>query len=182
MLKRLEVHRQKRVIPSCPLPYSDGRFNKTFAVRTICCLWTTVDRDLWLFAVHLLQLAFAFPSFVRARAPECCASENCKVRIGSISAHLHFLPVCVRRGPEIFALMPPAAAQTAMAAPPFPELSSRTLSIPCCLSVEIIKVAPRSLKLPVGANHSRLKARGRRTSHALSVDVPRRSPVFGVVY
>jgi len=32
----------------CPLPYSDGRFNKIFAVRTICGLWTTVDRDVWL--------------------------------------------------------------------------------------------------------------------------------------
>jgi hypothetical protein len=30
---------------SCPLPYSDGRFNKIFAVRTNCGLWTTVDRD-----------------------------------------------------------------------------------------------------------------------------------------
>jgi len=25
-----------RVIPCCPLPYSDGRFNELFAVRTIC--------------------------------------------------------------------------------------------------------------------------------------------------
>ena len=27
-----------RVIPCCPLPYSDGRFNELFAVRTICGL------------------------------------------------------------------------------------------------------------------------------------------------
>jgi hypothetical protein len=41
-----------RVISRRPLPYSDGRFNKTFAVRTICGLWTTVDRDVWLLAAR----------------------------------------------------------------------------------------------------------------------------------
>jgi hypothetical protein len=35
-----------RVIPCCPLPYSDGRFNELLAVRTICCLYHRRPRRL----------------------------------------------------------------------------------------------------------------------------------------
>jgi hypothetical protein len=35
-----------RVIPCCPLPYSDGRFNELFAVRTICGLYHRRPRRL----------------------------------------------------------------------------------------------------------------------------------------
>jgi len=35
-----------RVIPCCPLPYSDGRFNELLAVRTICGLYHRRPRRL----------------------------------------------------------------------------------------------------------------------------------------
>ena len=60
----------------------------------------------------------------------------------------------------IVACSPPAAAYADTAAPPLPELSSSTSRTPCARSSDSITLAPRSLKLPVGMNHSHFSNAG----------------------
>ena len=60
----------------------------------------------------------------------------------------------VEAGAMMVAAIPPAAAYADTAAPPLPELSSRTWLIPWARSNDSITLAPRSLKLLVGLNHS----------------------------
>ncbi len=53
--------------------------------------------------------------------------------------------------------MPPAAPNPAIDEPPLPEESSSIASTPICRRNDSITEEPRSLKLPVGLNHSSLK-------------------------
>ena len=57
----------------------------------------------------------------------------------------------------IFTRRPPAAPNPATDDPPLPELSSSTPGTPSWRRNDSITVVPRSLKLPVGLNHSSLK-------------------------
>ncbi len=72
--------------------------------------------------------------------------------------------------------MPPAAPYADTDAPPLPELSSSTASMPCWRSTESITVVPRSLKLLVGWNHSSLKC-GRWAPHSFCTRGVQPSPM-----
>ena len=90
-------------------------------------------------------------SLVCCRVPGTSSTAAPWARICTVLAGL------VEAGAMITARMPPAAAYAATAAPPLPLLSSRTSWIPCCRSRLSITLAPRSLKLPVGMNHSHFR-------------------------
>ncbi|BBJ44300.1 hypothetical protein SSPO_070180 [Streptomyces antimycoticus] len=76
--------------------------------------------------------------------------------LGAVGPALEDLRGEVVAGARILARMPAAAQYAETEAPPLPELSSMTSGTPRWARSEIITLVPRSLKLPVGLNHSSL--------------------------
>ncbi|MHC2640613.1 hypothetical protein ACVJGB_003481 [Bradyrhizobium liaoningense] len=81
----------------------------------------------------------------------------------------------VDAGARIFTRMPPAAPSPAIDEPPLPDESSRMASTPICRRKDNITEEPRSLKLPVGLNHSSLK-KGRRSPQPCGISSVQPSP------